>query len=468
MKILTFSINPIFPDRVTGGASKHLERVLRHLSEQGNQITLLCAAIDGKEYYFDLCPNVLVKAVLPFHLPFPQPYAIAPYELTTITRIIQQELQAQDRFYIHDGELLLSGVYTQIPTIISFRDNVYPESVLGTFVGQADEIICVSPYSADVICSSAGLVLTGLRERIHVVPNGLDPEVFYPTNTNKIVDSLGVDPHNHRYLLHPHRPEASKGLKQALDILEVLINKYGHSDLILLVPDWLPEMQGVIENTFRQDMLRLIEKRNLTHHVRFHPWLRQEQLAAYYSMGSITLSVGNNPEAFGNVAYESIACGTSSVVAKVGTHRTQLPDNLIYKTEYDNPEKAALVCDHILRNATRVVEPDRLEVLALLNLEKQLSTYSEIILHAKKREPMIMNSQFLQDATSYRLAPWCEMTPRGIFNDYRAAYLTDLDCQGVSTVRSLLSQNNTISSNLFDKLTLSKLVDLGILIPIVN
>ena len=36
MKIVMFSINPLFPDKVTGGASKHLYHIARHLGELGH------------------------------------------------------------------------------------------------------------------------------------------------------------------------------------------------------------------------------------------------------------------------------------------------------------------------------------------------------------------------------------------------------------------------------------------------
>ncbi len=35
MKIVLFSINPLYPDKVTGGASKHLYHIARHLGELG-------------------------------------------------------------------------------------------------------------------------------------------------------------------------------------------------------------------------------------------------------------------------------------------------------------------------------------------------------------------------------------------------------------------------------------------------
>lgn len=52
-------------------------------------------------------------------------------------------------------------------------------------------------------------------------------------------------------------------------------------------------------------------------------------MAAYYAAGEVTLCLGSMVEAFGNVAYESLVCGTPSIAARVGVHRGQLPDDLI-------------------------------------------------------------------------------------------------------------------------------------------
>ncbi len=43
MKIVMFSINPLYPDKVTGGASKHLYHIARHLGELGHQVEIVCA-----------------------------------------------------------------------------------------------------------------------------------------------------------------------------------------------------------------------------------------------------------------------------------------------------------------------------------------------------------------------------------------------------------------------------------------
>jgi len=186
MKITVFTINPIFPDKVTGGASKHLYYITRFLGNQGHQVEVLCPESDELGSSFVLHDNVEVFPELPFNLPFPQPYAVSPPDLSIIVSRISKRLNNADRLYIHDGEWLIPDVYESIPTITSFRDNIYPESVLGTFVGKPDAIISVSDYSNDVIKNTAGLFFPGLSKRMHTVTNGIDFDFFKHVDSSNL------------------------------------------------------------------------------------------------------------------------------------------------------------------------------------------------------------------------------------------------------------------------------------------
>ena len=42
MNILIASLNPIFKDKVLGGAQKQLRRIALYLAEHGHQVTILC------------------------------------------------------------------------------------------------------------------------------------------------------------------------------------------------------------------------------------------------------------------------------------------------------------------------------------------------------------------------------------------------------------------------------------------
>ena len=465
MKIVCFSINPLFPDRVTGGASKHLMAICRYLEQQGHVVSVLCARADANQKPFTFGQHIQVKPELPFHLPFPQPYAVSPGDMAYIAEVVARELKTADRFYVHDGELLLPFLYQDVPTVTSFRDNFYPESILGSFLTQADAIIAVSDFSAQVIKASAGRVFPQLTSRIHTVLNGIDTQVFHPADPEPILRRFGLDAAIHPVILHPHRPEAGKGLLQTILVAEKLVKDYGFTQLRVLVPEWLGEMNGQQETEFHAQISTELHNRGLEDTFIFHPWLKQDEMSAYYSAGSLTLCLGNLVEAFGNVAYESLACGTPSLVAKVGVHRSQLPDALIDKVDYGDVDAAAEVAARILRNRTRVTEERLQQTLSFFSLDQQLASYAEIIESAQKLPALKSHPVVISPKTRFRLAPWCYLSKRGIFHDYHAKYYQ------IPQLEEWLAENAEISfsskgSRLISWEELLHWYQMGILVPL--
>lgn len=423
MKIVAFSINPIFPDVITGGASKHLYHIARSLGQQGHAVEILCAHSKDDNSGFVWAENVHVSPILPFHLPFPQPYAISGANLGLIVERVSDALQDADRFYIHDGEFLVPDVYADIPTVTSFRDNIYPESVLGTFVGKPDEVICISEFSAAVIRSTAGRFYPGLVDRIHLVNNGIDFEMFKPVSSEALAAQFGVDPQADIILLHPHRPEPGKGLSQTIKVVDQLVHRHGLTQVKVLIPEWIDSMVSSGEAGFYQQMIDLMDALGVRENFVFIPWLPQEQMPALYSLGHATLCLGNFVETFGNVAYESLACGTPSVVARAGVHRTLLPDDLIDKVNYGDVETAAARILAIVAGSRSNQSTVLAYLKANLDYQHQVSAYVEIITRCKKREPL----QFFHPQGSpyqyFGLAPWCTLAGEYIYHDFRAEHI---------------------------------------------
>jgi len=438
LKIVCFSINPIFSNQVTGGASKHFMNICQTLEQHGHEVIVLCAQADANHKPFTFGRNIQVKPELPFHIPFPQPYQLPPGDLALICEMVAQELKTADRFYMHDGELLLPFLYQRVPTVSSFRDNYYPESILGTFLTQADAIIAVSDFSAEVIKASAGRVIPELKKRIHTIPNGIDTQLYHAVDPTLVFHRYALNPSIHQIILHPHRPEAGKGLMQTILVVEKLVKTYGFTHVRVLVPQWLGEMNGQLESEFHTQISAELQSRGLEEHFIFHPWLSQKEMPAYYSAARLTLCLGNQVEAFGNVAYESLACGTPSIVAKVGVHRSQLPDMLIDKVEYGDVDAAAQIAATILREHTRV-RGERLEqILKYFSLEHQLEAYAQIITQAEILPKMEEKTLEISLETRFQLAPWCYLSSRGIFHDYHANYYR------IPELESWLSEINTV------------------------
>ena len=88
MHIAAFSINPLFPGTVMGGAPKHLQNIVIHLGTLGHRVTVICTRPpDSSGEAFQWHENVTVLPTLPFKQPFPAPYAVSGHELA---RIVQQ------------------------------------------------------------------------------------------------------------------------------------------------------------------------------------------------------------------------------------------------------------------------------------------------------------------------------------------------------------------------------------------
>ncbi|MEA3326425.1 MAG: glycosyltransferase family 4 protein [Chloroflexota bacterium] len=422
MQIVMFSINPLYPDLVTGGASKHLFHIANHLGARGHNVEILCAQTKGKLAPFSWGKNISVFPILPFKLPFPQPYAISGADLAMLITHLVKALQKADRFYIHDGEWLVPDIYESIPTITSFRDNIYPESVLGTFIHKADDVICVSKYSASVIEHTTGQFYPALRERLHQVNNGIDLEVFYDKKTASLADTLRVRPDEDIVLLHPHRPEPGKGLPETIRVVDALVHEYDLTNLKVLIPEWIGEMVSSQDSKFYSAMMTLMSDLGVREYFRFIPWLPMERMPELYSLGDVTLCLGSIVEAFGNVAYESLACGTPCVVARVGAHRTLMPDKLINKVHFGDIASAVEKVKAVLSGD----RPPQTEVIAYLRSEldfqRQVNAYADIIENCKKRDRLQFSPERHTPASQFIIAPWCYMDGKRIYHDFHGAF----------------------------------------------
>lgn len=423
MKIVGFSINPLFPDRVIGGSAKHQRTVLTHLGELGHQVTVLCTR-HPESRAFRWHENVEVLPLLPFKQPFPEPYAVPAYQVAEIVQTVGEHLASADRFYMHDGELLIPYLYRDVPTVISLRDNVYPETILGSFLFAADTLIAIAEYSRQIYLHTAGRFLPELEQRAVTINNAVDRALFHPGPPSREIRELtGVDPEGHFVLLHPHRPEPSKGLAQTLAVADLLVHQYGCETLRVLVPRWYDEKISPEVRAYYAELQAQIAARGLGAHFVFHDWVPQRLMPDYYRLGNLTLVLGSFVEAFGNVAYESLACGTPAIVARVATHRSLLPDDLIDKVHYDDHTAAAAIAAAIWREGRRTSPATMVYLHQEFDIATQLERYAAAILNAKKVAAPTPHVRPLGTETPYVLAPWCYSWGEGmLFHDFLARH----------------------------------------------
>lgn len=423
MRIVMFSINPLFPGMVMGGAPKHLQSVAIHLGQLGHDVTVLCTRVAESSLPFHWHENVRVVPILRFKQPFPQPYGVTAHDLANILQDMGDYLVTADRFYMHDGEFLLPYAYQHIPTVVSLRDNVYPETILGGFLAQTHKLILISEYSYKYYQQTVGRFFPEFHERATIIHNGLDWAKFTYTKPNEILDYLPVRPKEGQpVLLHPHRPESTKGIFQSIAVVDLLVHHHGISDLIAFAPKWLDLQLTPELSEFYAGVEAEIHQRGLENNFLFHGWIPQPLMPQYYSLGSVTLSLGSFPESFGNAVYESLGCGTPSVVARIATHRELVPDHLIDKVDYDDAQAAAEKSAQIIKNKRRTSPETMAYIHEHYSTERQLKAYADAIVNAQIVPPMRYVHPKLDEETRYKLPVWCYLTEKGVYNDFWATY----------------------------------------------
>ena len=424
MKIVICSINPLFGDKVIGGSTKHLRRVAEYLAELGHEVAILCTRRDSSQDKIEWHPNIKVRAVFPFKQPFPLPYDIPAFQMARIIQLIVDECADADRLYMHDGEILFPPLSHRLPTVVSLRDCVYPETMLGSFLFQGDAIITLNEYCKNTLLATAGSFLMDLPERVRVIPNGFDFNFFKPAPPSvELLDILGIDPQKHTIVLHPHRPELSKGLLQTVLTVEQLVHKYHFHDLKVLIPKWFDADQSPDLLKFLHQIKADIHERGLAEHFHFHDWLPQRLMPEYFSLGHVTLVLGHFVEAFGNSAYESLACGTPAIVSRVSSNRDLVPDELLAKVHFNDIDSAARLAAEVLKTGLRTPDATLHYLKEHYGVEQQCRAYAETILNAQKCPPMRYRLEPTAAQSRFVLAPWCYIWGDQIYHDHLAIHI---------------------------------------------
>ncbi len=424
MKILMFSITPLFPDFDMGGGQKHLRTIAMHLAEQGHAITLLSTRRADTPESFRWHENALVLPILRFKQPFPAPYDTPAYNIASIVQDVGEHMEQADRFYIHDGEFVFPYVYRSKPTVVGLRDNVYPETTQGAFHFEGETLITISEYARQFFLQTVGRFFPALPSRMKVIRNSIDWNRFKPTTTERIRELIpSVDPDQHAIVVHPHRPEESKGIWQTIEVADRLVHNYGFANLRVLVPRWL----GVQFDPGVQDLYDRVEQeiaaRGLTEHFVFHSWVPVDLIPEYYCLGHVTLALGHFVESFGNTVYESLGCGTPAIVARISSHRELLPENLVDKVDFGDHDTAARIAADILREKRTTPQATLDYLHRHFSLSDQLNAYAETILNAKLAQPMQYRFAPIDGSTRFKLPIWCyRSATRGIYHDYLVSY----------------------------------------------
>lgn len=423
MNIVMFSMTPLFRDKSMGGAQKQLKKVALHLAQEGHHITILCTQRSDALESFHWHENLQVIPTYRFKQPFPEPYATPTYNIAAAIQSTGDYLVDADVFYSHDGGLIFPFVSQDIPTVVSLRSVIFSETLQSGYLFDGDALIVPSQHTANVWLHTKGRFFPEFKKRVHVIHNGLDFDVYKPTVPKSILDVLPIKPHEYPTILYPHRPEAPKGILQTIAVVDKLVHEHKLDNVRVLVPKWIDSGLSADVRQFYTDLEQKIATLGLAENFIFHDWISDSQMPEYYSLGDVTFAIGNYVETFGNTPYESLACGTPVIAARVGPYREMLPEDVL--VDYDDIEATAQKAANILQNKLSVADSIMNWLHENFQQQAMVEAYADIILNTKKRGGMTYHFTPITQGTRFVLAPWCYISDNRIYHDFGGHYQLD-------------------------------------------
>jgi glycosyltransferase involved in cell wall biosynthesis len=173
----------------------------------------------------------------------------------------------------------------------------------GRVVRRARAVLPMSRFMAERVCGLHGVP----RERVRIVPGGVDRERFAPPpDRGAARERLGV-PDGARLLVTLRNLEPRMGLSELLRAMPAV--RAAHPDVRLVVAG-----HGPLAATLRAETAAL----GLETAVRFAGFVPEADLPAFYGAADLFVIPTQALEGFGLVTLESLACGTPVAGTPVG------------------------------------------------------------------------------------------------------------------------------------------------------
>ncbi|MBS1809157.1 MAG: glycosyltransferase family 4 protein [Acidobacteria bacterium] len=175
--------------------------------------------------------------------------------------------------------------------------------LLGEVMRSAAQLIAVSEELRDDF-----IELGAAPEKIHVIPNGIDPEIFSPMPREVACQQLGLNPKD-RWLVSVGRLDHNKGQWVILEALQKIGLKELQRRQIKLALIGQGEDREKLEQVSRSFGLNDI--------VHFAGQLNPEKICIWYNAAEVKI-LASLREGSPNVVLEALACGTPVVASRAG------------------------------------------------------------------------------------------------------------------------------------------------------
>ena len=224
-------------------------------------------------------------------------------------------------------------------------------------VACADRIVAVSEANSDDIVRTLGVK----PDRVMVVPNGLDFEIFdREVDVTEFRKKHGVDG---PLILFVGRITKHKGIQFLIKAAPSILMEFPRARFMIVGEDY-----GYLDN-----LKRMVEKLGIRHHVVFLSRLSQDEIVQAYKSADVFV-LPSALEAFGLVAVEAMASGTPVVASNYGGIRCIVQDGVNGLTfRVENSDELAdrvkrILVDNSLR--IRIAEDARAIVRQKFSIER--------------------------------------------------------------------------------------------------
>ncbi len=176
------------------------------------------------------------------------------------------------------------------------------------------------------------------RDRIAVIPCGVNLDLFKPLNREKVREILGL--HYQKIVLFVGRLDPLKGLEKLLQAFSIVTEKWA-ADLVIVGGDEHSHSGTDKLNNTAGEL-------DIKDNVHFIGSVEQEKVPLYYSAADICI-IPSYYESFGMVALESLACGTPVIASNVGAMKNIIKDPIAGEVIVDNsPHELAMKIAEVL------------------------------------------------------------------------------------------------------------------------
>jgi len=271
---------------------------------------------------------------------------------------------------------LLAARKKSIPLVLSEERYYFPEglrilpyslysSTLAGYVRQKAVAITAHSSAAREFLASLGVE----RERITVVPVGIDPREFKPTEGKILVEKAGISGDD--IILTVARLHRNKGLVYLLKAMSMITCDHPESRLIIVGG-------GPLEGELREQISKLKLERYV---VLVTEPIPNKEMAKTYSICDVFV-LPSIKEPFGRVILEAMACEKPIVATRVGGPSDIVKDGRTgYLVEKKDPSQlASRICELLQdkKMARRFGKSGRRQVLEIYDWKRIVERYIEI------------------------------------------------------------------------------------------